>query len=45
MLDEEKDGAVTLSGFKVNDKSVSKEFVSRFEPAVVSISKQENLGG
>ena len=45
ILDEEKAGTITLSGITVNTKTLNKEYVSRFEDAVVRIAAQKDLGG
>jgi hypothetical protein len=45
ILDEEKAGTITLSGITVNTKTLNKEYVSRFEDAVVKIVAQKDLGG
>ncbi|MBO7095177.1 hypothetical protein J6V86_03240 [bacterium] len=44
-LNDEFVGTYTLSGVKVNNKTLSKEYVTRFENAVVKIAGQDDLGG
>ena len=44
-LNEEKVGTYAISGVTVNGKKLSKEYVTRFEDAVVSVASQTKLGG
>ncbi len=45
ILDEEKAWTISLSGVVVNTKTLNKEFLTRFEEALVRIVKQEDLWG
>jgi hypothetical protein len=42
LLDEEKAGTLTLNGVKVNDKTLNKDYVTRFENAIVKIDSQND---
>ena len=45
VLNEEYNGTLAISNLKVNNKAVSKEFVNKFENAVVRIISMDNNGG
>ena len=45
ILDEEKAGTLTLNNVKVNTKTLNKDYVSRFENAIVKIVAQNDRGG